>query len=143
MIILDTDVLSLVQRDDSPAGLRVRAKIAELPPDELVATTIVTYQEQTSGWLAYVSKARTKAQQIYAYSLLEKHLDDYRQARVMPFDRPAADVFDQLRLNRPRAGTMDLRIAAIALSCGALLVTRNLNDFSRIPNLHVEDWTRT
>jgi len=90
-----------------------------------------------------VSKARTKAQQIYAYSLLEKNLEDYRKARVLPFDGASADIFDRLRLNRPRAGTMDLRIAAIALSHGALLVTRNLNDFSRIPNLQAEDWTRT
>ena len=43
VIILDTDVLSLVQRDDSPEGLRVRARIAQLGPEELVATTIVTY----------------------------------------------------------------------------------------------------
>src|SRR5258708_15701499 len=97
MIILDTDVLSLVQRDDSPPGLRVRARIAECPPRELVATTIITYHEQTNGWLVYLAKARTKPQQVYAYSLLEQHLDDYREARVIPYDRSAADIFDQLR----------------------------------------------
>jgi tRNA(fMet)-specific endonuclease VapC len=142
MIILDTDVLSLVQRDDSPPGLRVRARIAELPPNELVATTIITYHEQTNGWVAYLAKARSKPQQVYAYSLLEKHLNDYRQARVVAYDRSAADLFDQLRQIRPRAGTMDLRIAAIAISRDATLVSRNVNDFAMIPNLRVEDWTR-
>jgi tRNA(fMet)-specific endonuclease VapC len=142
MIILDTDVLSLVQRDDSPAGLCVRARIVQLPTHELVATTIVTYHEQTNGWLAYLAKARSRPQQIYAYSLLEKHLNDYRQARVIPYDRSAADVFDQLRSTHVRMGTMDLRIAAIALTHEALLITRNLKDFSKISNLRLEDWTK-
>jgi tRNA(fMet)-specific endonuclease VapC len=78
MIILDTDVLTLVQRDESEIALRIRARIAQLPPQELAGTTVITYHEQTRGWLAYLSKARTKAQQIYAYSLLMSHLNDYR-----------------------------------------------------------------
>jgi tRNA(fMet)-specific endonuclease VapC len=121
----------------------VRARIAELPATELVATTIITYHEQTSGWLAYLAKARTKPQQIYAYSLLERHLDDYRKTRVVPYNGAAANIFDQIRSRHPRMGTMDLRIAAIALSNGALLVTRNINDFSKIANVRVEDWTKS
>ena len=35
---------------------------------------------------------------------------------------------------------MDLRIAAITLENSGVLVTRNLRDFQRIPNLVVEDW---
>jgi len=42
---------------------------------------------------------------------------------------------------RLRIGTMDLRIAAITLAYGATLVTRNVQDFQRIPGLVIEDWT--
>lgn len=35
---------------------------------------------------------------------------------------------------------MDLKIAAITLAQDALLVSRNLRDFSRVPDLRVEDW---
>src|SRR5690242_6759302 len=115
VIVLDTDILSLVQRDDAPAGMIVRARIAQLPIDQLVATTIVSYQEQSKGWLAYVAKARNKEQQLEAYAYLMQHLDDYRNMRILPFDAPALNWFDRLRSAHPRAGTLDLRIAAIAL----------------------------
>ena len=40
-----------------------------------------------------------------------------------------------------RVGTMDFRIAAIALAHDALLLSRNLTDFRKVPGLRVEDWT--
>lgn len=42
---------------------------------------------------------------------------------------------------RLRIGTMELRIAASALTSGAALVTRNVQDCQRVPGLVIEDWT--
>jgi tRNA(fMet)-specific endonuclease VapC len=57
------------------------------------------------------------------------------------FDEAAAMVFQRLRRSRLRIGTMDLKIAAIVLARDATLLSRNLDDFSQIPDLRVEDWT--
>jgi tRNA(fMet)-specific endonuclease VapC len=46
-----------------------------------------------------------------------------------------------MREQKVRVATMDLRIAAIALSRNLILLTRNSGDFSKIPNLITEDWT--
>jgi tRNA(fMet)-specific endonuclease VapC len=61
---------------------------------------------------------------------------------VLPFDAAALADFHYLRQQKVRIGTRDLRIAAIARSRSLTLVTRNLSDFGRVPNLKTEDWTK-
>ncbi len=139
MIILDTDCVSLLERDNSDAKT-LRGRLAFVSPLE-VATTIITFEEQMRGWLAYLAKARTIEQQIAAYERLNRFLDNYRVIPVLPFDALAALEFRRLQSLKIRVGTMDLKIASIALANNALLITRNLSDFEQIPNLRVEDWT--
>lgn len=57
------------------------------------------------------------------------------------FDSLAATEFSNLLSQRIRLGAMDLRIAAIALARGLTILSRNLRDFRKVPNLLVEDWT--
>lgn len=59
---------------------------------------------------------------------------------IVAFDERAADRFADLRRERIRIGTMDLKIAAIALANDALLVTANRRDFSLVPGLRCENW---
>ena len=61
--------------------------------------------------------------------------------QIASFDQAAADCFDDLRRQRVRIGTMDLRIAAIAITRDWTLLTRNAADFAKVPGLLFEDWT--
>jgi tRNA(fMet)-specific endonuclease VapC len=140
--ILDTDVFTLSELPDSREYLRLHARVLELPNEDTIVTTIVTYEEQTRGWLAYAAKSRETEHQIKAYARLKKHLRTYLGFEVLDFDDAAAREFDHLRSLKLRIGTADLKIAAIALSRNAILLSRNLMDFQRIPGLRVEDWTK-
>jgi tRNA(fMet)-specific endonuclease VapC len=140
MIVLDTDHLSVLERSDQPGSGALCARLAHLPPAEVV-TTIISYEEQMRGWMAYLARARSVAHQVEAYRRLLQHLDNYRRIPVLAFDEAAAVAFQQLRRARLRIGTMDLKIAAIAVSHDATLLSRNLADFRQVPDLQVEDWT--
>lgn len=132
MVILDTDHMSVLERREQPGVGNVRARLAEVPPSEVV-TTVLSYEEQRWGWMAYLARARSMAQQITADGRLLSHLESYRRIPVLGFDEAAATVFQRLRRTRIQMGPMDLRIASTVLS-------RNLEDFRHIPAIHVEDW---
>ncbi|MGH9833545.1 MAG: type II toxin-antitoxin system VapC family toxin [Blastocatellia bacterium] len=71
---------------------------------------------------------------------MKRHLDTYLEIRVLEFDAEAATEFQRLQRLRLKVGTMDLKIAAIALAREATVLTKNIKDFSRVPELRVEDW---
>jgi predicted nucleic acid-binding protein len=60
---------------------------------------------------------------------------------VLSFTHEAQEHFADMRGLGSRIGTMDRRIAAIALATNSTLLTRNLRDFRGVPGLVVEDWT--
>ncbi|HQR33384.1 MAG TPA: type II toxin-antitoxin system VapC family toxin [Blastocatellia bacterium] len=141
MYILDTDLISLLESvSTSPEAQRLRFRLASLKPEDHI-TTIITFEEQVRGWTAYLAQKRTMAQQVGAYRRLKNVLNRYLKLTVLEFDEAAAEEFERLQKLRIRIGTMDLKIAAITLSRNATLLTRNTKDFSRVPNLHIEDWS--
>lgn len=141
MVVLDTDHMSLLYWAVSDEALTLRRRLEERETVEL-ATIIVSYEEQTRGWLAYMARAKKLSQQIEAYRRLSRHIQVYRRIHVLEFDEAAAVQFQRLKQQHGRIGTFDLRIAAIVLSRGATLVTRNTRDFQQIDGLQIEDWTR-
>ena len=140
MLVLDTDHMSALEWASGADYERLNSRLEALQDAE-VCTTIISYEEQSRGWLAYVARARKIAQQIEAFRRLRRHLDAYRRIGVLDFDEPAAVQFQGILRLRLRIGTRDQQIAAIVLSRGAKLLTRNIDDFSQIPGLDFEDWT--
>lgn len=75
-----------------------------------------------------------------AYKQLQNQLNNYCAISIIEFDQEAAREFQQLKKLYPRLGTMDLKIAAIALIKQAIVLTRIHRDFSKIAGLQIEDW---
>ena len=65
MYLLDTDHLIILDQD-TIEGFNLGRRLAAVPPAE-VAVSIVTYEEQMRGWLAYGARANTPERQIEAY----------------------------------------------------------------------------
>jgi tRNA(fMet)-specific endonuclease VapC len=141
MVALDTDHMSLLEWEERPETQRLRARLGQLPVAD-VATTIVSFEEQMRGWMSYLSKATRLDRQIEGYGRLKSQLQNYCEIPVLEFDEKAASEFERLRQMRLRIGTMDQKIAAIVVSRDAILLSKNLVDFSKVPGLKVEDWTR-
>ena len=139
--VLDTDHMSVLEWGSGGLGQRLIARLNSLPVGE-AATTIITFEEQTRGWLSVLARSRSLDEQVEAYRRLKRLLGNYLKIEVLDFDAPAAAEFERLRGLRLRIGTMDLKIAAIALAHSATVLTRNVKDFGRVPGLRVEDWTK-
>jgi tRNA(fMet)-specific endonuclease VapC len=63
---------------------------------------------------------------------------------VVPFDERSTQTYGQIRAGLERqgivVGPMDLLIASQAISLGLTLVTNNVRELSRIPELTLENW---
>src|SRR5207248_2604959 len=138
--LLDTDHISFLQRRSGPEYAALSARIAQNSPVDF-AFSVVSFHEQVLGTHTVVIRARTTADVVRGYTLLLEILQGFQASPVLSFDAGAAAVFDGLRAQRVRIATMDLRIAAIALSRGLTLLTRNVADFSQVPGLLTENWT--
>ena len=133
---LDTDILSLYQRGHPTVCQRVVAR-----PNTDLAITVITVEEQLTGWYGLLRSTTQRDQLTIAYQCLADSIPFLAKFAILPFPESALLLFDRLVGLKLNVRKMDLRIAAIALEHGAVVVTRNVRDFLRIPGLTVEDWT--
>jgi tRNA(fMet)-specific endonuclease VapC len=136
LFVMDTDIVTLIQHRHAVVCQHVAAH----PPVEL-AVSVITFQEQLTGRLASVRRARTTRHLADAYQDLVWTIRFFSPWQILSFPEPAILRFEQLKAQRLNVAAMDLRIAAITLENSAVLVTRNKRDFQRIPGLVLEDWT--
>lgn len=126
MIVLDTNILSeLIRKSPAPS---VVAWLKGLEP-AIAFTTTVTEAEMLYGVrILPVGERRATLER----ALMSMFAEDFER-RVLPFDGAAADRYADIASLRRAAGRpisqFDAQIAAIALSRGATLATRNVADF--------------
>ncbi len=130
--MLDTDVcIHLLNRRASYESIVDR--ISGLTYGQVLISAI------TEAELAYsVARSTRKADNRGALLLFLQRFE------IAPFDHNAAQRYGPLREGLQAAGQpigpLDMLIAAHALSAGCILVTHNVREFSRIPDLTLEDW---
>ena len=140
MILIDTDHATYLKYPESDRGRRLIDRLSAVPPAEVIGAAIITVEERMRGWLAVIAKERTAMRQVAGYRELARLFEFYREFEIVLFDEAAARRFDDLRKQRLRLGTMDLKIAATAPVNDALLLSANKRDFGRVPGLRVENW---
>lgn len=121
--LLDSDICIYALLGRSEA---LRQRLGERP-EGTVAVSAVTLAEVGVGYGAEIDDA----DELKAF---------LAQVEILPFDEAAARAYAILPFRR---GSFDRLIAAHAIATGRTLVTNNEADFSDVPQLKVENWTKT
>lgn len=128
--LLDTNIcIGFLNHKDA----KLKARIQRTAPGELWLCAVVKAE------LLFGARNGSRAPENL------RRLDRFFEAfESLPFDDDAAQAYGLLRAELRRAGkpigANDMLIAAIALAHRATLVTRDDDDFLRVPGLRVESW---
>ena len=129
--VLDSNTISHYIRGDPKVVPRIQA----MRPADLGVPAIVEY-ELRCGLMRFPPEAAVPRLLALANWL--------RPVPSLPFDSACATHAARIRTALETAGTPigphDTLIAATALRHGAMLVTRNMREFSRVPGLQCVDW---
>jgi predicted nucleic acid-binding protein len=137
MVILDTNVLSELLRP-KPSAVVIEWIVAQ--PIASVFTTAITKAEILRG-IRFLPEGKRRRD--LEAGILPIFTTEF-EGRVLPFDSEAADTYADLTATRRGMGRpisqSDAQIAAIALSRGAAVATRNSVDFSEIGMIVINPW---
>lgn len=140
MIILDTNVLSALMRDEPDVA--VVTWLDAQPPESIWTTAITVFEVRTGLELLDPSRRRDRLESAFEQVLMVD-LDD----RVLAFDTAAADAAGVLVAAAQRAGRSlefrDSQIAGIALARKATLATRNVRHLKDLGARVVDPWAPT
>jgi tRNA(fMet)-specific endonuclease VapC len=137
LYLLDTDTLTLLRANHPEVNRRVA-----LAASAEVVTSVITVDEVLTGWYN-VARIANKPNDIeQTYGKLVAAVAFFNGLQILNFTIAAIAEYDRLKSLRPNIGKNDLRIAAIAIVAGAIVVTRNVRDFNRISGLMIEDWSQ-
>lgn len=132
LYLLDTNTCIVYLKGKN---IHLKQKLDTIPISEIAVCSVV------KGELFYGSVRSANPERNFA--LQQEFVSQFVS---LPFDDQSALIFGQIRANLATKGTpigaYDLQIAAIAIANNLILVTHNTKEFSRIPELQIEDWER-
>ena len=112
---------------------QVIAQFHKIPRQDITLCDVVKAELYYGAYKSYRRDANLALYELF-----------FSQYISLPFDGNAAAIYGKIRTNLERLGTpigaYDLQIAAIALANNLILVTHNINEFSRVEQLKIEDW---
>lgn len=99
-----------------------------------MAISSITLSELIYG----AEKSQNVDQNLEAIDEFISHLE------VLPYDAKTSQHYGQIKAGLEKKGEIigenDIHIAAHTISQGLILVTNNLREFGRVPNLALENW---
>jgi tRNA(fMet)-specific endonuclease VapC len=136
LYVLDTDVLTLYRKGRPTV---IQNVVAHLQDD--LTITVITVEEQLTGWYRVIRQTKKPDELARVYQEMAVAVMALATWSVLSLTEPAIQRYEQLKALKLNIAKMDLRIAAITLEHGGILVTRNLRDFQQVPGLTLENWT--
>lgn len=131
MKILDTDLLIAILKEDPKAKT-----IAEQIEGSIETATVTIFNAEELLYGALLTRHKKEN--------YETAIELLSQFEILMYDTPSMEetirIKTYLRERGVTIGVTDERIAGIALSNNATIVTRNTKHFSRIPQLKVVEW---
>ena len=132
MYLLDTNVCIYIMKNSFPA---LTQRLLDENPEDVAISAITLFElEYGAGKSRWGNQTRDKL-----YTFLAPF-------NILPFDDRDAVCAGCLRALLDKQGLpigpYDIQIAAQAYARNLTVVTRNTKEFSRIPNLKVEDWIK-
>ena len=128
--MLDTNICIYIIKNKPK---KVIIELKRHKPSEICVSAI-TYAELTYG----VEKSMAVEKNRLALALLFSNIE------VLNFDIKAAIHYGKIRAYLEKQGTpigpLDMMIAAHAMSLGYTVVTNNIEEFERVPDLKLENW---
>lgn len=139
MYVLDTDIVSLFLHHEGQQP-HLERRILSTPAERLWIS-LMTVDEQLEGVYKLINHPKREGGELDGCRFLRKIMGDLARFQILPFDKPAKDIFDKMSAATKRIGKNDCKIAAIAMSRDFIVVTHNVDHFSQIPGVRYQDWT--
>jgi len=138
--MLDTNICSYIIKK---RPLSVLEKLKTIPIESCGISSITL--AELRYWVGKNKRLHQQSKNAGKPNINEEVIDQFvNHLNVAKFDSLAADAYGDIRAELEQKGQLigseDLLIAAHAVSINSILVTNNIKEFEKVPNLTIENW---